>query len=186
MNLYNKIGAGEVGITVGFDPAVRRFETPAPSQTVIMMFHTIETRRKLMDHSKVMPSGCREWQGASDSRGYGNIKSNRTTCRVHRVAYEIFNGVIPKEMVVRHTCDNPRCINYQHLKLGTYADNTADMMSRGRQATGIKNGRSKLTEQQIKEMRKSDDTLYTLAEKYGVDFSAVWQAKKHKTWKHIK
>jgi len=77
---------------------------------------------------------CWEWQGALNNIGYGMIRDTdingmRTT---HRVSYEIANGSIPKDLCVLHKCDNPKCINPDHLFAGTRLQNTADMISKDR------------------------------------------------------
>lgn len=73
---------------------------------------------------------CTEWEGTRDSAGYG---ITRTGGRAHRLAWITANeSEIPIGMVVRHTCDNPPCVNPEHLILGTEADNVRDMIDRGR------------------------------------------------------
>jgi len=73
---------------------------------------------------------CVIWMGARTRWGYGQCG---TACRgVHRRSFELFNGPIPPGMFVLHRCDNPPCINPEHLFLGTYADNTRDMIAKGR------------------------------------------------------
>ena len=89
--------------------------------------------------SKIMENGCIEYIGSRDSRsGYGKVRvgsrtdGTRRTARAHRVAWEIARGPIPEGHVVRHRCDNPPCVNPDHLELGTQADNVQDMVDRGR------------------------------------------------------
>lgn len=83
------------------------------------------------------PGGCIEWQGAKNHNGYGHAwdYSEKKTVRAHRLAWEARYGPIPKGTFVLHTCDNRACINVQHLYLGTAADNTKDMIGRGRQVS---------------------------------------------------
>ena len=76
-------------------------------------------------------SGCWLWL-LSKAFGYGNFKVNGKTKRAHRVAWEEFNGPIPEGMNVCHTCDNPSCVNPEHLFLGTQYDNLQDMKQKGR------------------------------------------------------
>lgn len=75
-----------------------------------------------------LPGGCWEYNGRRDPSGYG-IHAH---IRMHRVSFELHKGPIPDGLLVRHTCDNPPCINPEHLITGTRADNVADMIARGR------------------------------------------------------
>lgn len=76
---------------------------------------------------------CWEWQGGTNNIGYGFIRDGDRMRTAHRVSYEVHNNTkIPKYMCVCHTCDNPLCVNPQHLWLGTRKQNYDDMVSKGR------------------------------------------------------
>jgi len=77
---------------------------------------------------------CWIWKGAMSGNAYGTLKVKGRMLRANRVAYELEHGPIPGGLVVRHTCDNPACVNPSHLILGTPKQNTADMLLRGRNA----------------------------------------------------
>jgi len=98
---------------------------------------------------------CWNWLCGTQSKGYGSVCiGNGTTALAHRVAFEISSGYrIPEGLCVMHKCDNRLCCNPYHLKLGTIADNNRDSIRKGRNARGERNGRSKLTEKQVIEIR---------------------------------
>jgi hypothetical protein len=79
-------------------------------------------------------NGCWQWNGALDRHGYGQFKTESRTSpkRSHRVAWELTHGLIPAGSSVLHDCDNPRCCNPSHLRLGTHEDNMADKRARNR------------------------------------------------------
>lgn len=84
------------------------------------------------------PNGCWEWLGARKPTGYGVFsRTDRSAVRAHRWAYEEFVGPIPAGMSVCHRCDNPPCVNPDHLWLGTQADNVHDMIKKGRGGWGV-------------------------------------------------
>ena len=90
---------------------------------------------------------CINYKGTI-SDGYGVKTINGKKYRVHRLIYELFNNtVIPKDKVIMHKCDNRRCINPEHLELGTLATSCHDRHKKGRDAKGENNGKSILTEQ---------------------------------------
>lgn len=75
---------------------------------------------------------CWEWTAARHPSGYGTFYFNGKWSRAHRTAWELANGPIPEGLLVLHRCDNPPCVNPRHLWLGTDADNTRDMIAKGR------------------------------------------------------
>jgi hypothetical protein len=99
------------------------------------------------------------------------------------------NGEIPEGMVIRHTCDNPGCINIDHLRIGTQADNVRDMYDRGRanHAKGARHGNAVLNEHVVMELRHlaKSISITELARHMGLDRSTVGYAVKGITWKHV-
>lgn len=100
-------------------------------------------------------AGCWESRGARTKDGYGTLASGGgKTMLAHRMSYEAHIGPIPVGEVVRHTCDNPPCINPAHLLTGIQADNVRDAMDRDRVARGENSGMHKLTDAECDEIRR--------------------------------
>lgn len=96
---------------------------------------------------KKTDSGCWLWTAATDDDGYGTFQyagplgdRKREKRRANRVSYELFNGTLAPEDLVRHTCDNTSCVNPAHLVLGTTEQNVADRVARRRSARGDRHG----------------------------------------------
>jgi hypothetical protein len=105
---------------------------------------------------------------------------------MHRFIYQECFGEIPQGMVVRHLCNNPSCINPEHLKIGTHYDNVQDRVRSNRSAIGINNGRSKLKEKDVIEIKSNNKTSLTdLAIIYDVTTKVISNIKNNKNWKHI-
>jgi hypothetical protein len=95
--------------------------------------------QRFLDRVEVMESGCWEWQSSRNENGYGIIQamspgdpSIPLHMRAHRLSYLLHFGPPPDDRLVLHTCDNPPCVNPEHLYLGTAKDNAQDMLKRGR------------------------------------------------------
>lgn len=120
--------------------------------------------------------------------GYLEVRRFGRRAQLHRMIYEFFYGEkLGEDVVIRHTCDNPACINPAHLKPGTHADNVSDRVSRGRSAIGKNNGRAKLTEENVlhivcNELHLSDAEL---SRKYGVTRRVFYDIRRHNTWRHL-
>lgn len=127
----------------------------------------------------ISESNCWEWQKPLSNDGYGQITYRNRATGVHRVAYEAWVGPIPKGMFVCHSCDNRRCLNPEHLWLGSNAENMADMVAKGR---GPKT-RAKLNPEKVAQIRASSETNKALAEYYGVDPSIISRVRSGSRWK---
>lgn len=121
--------------------------------------------------------GCWPYTGPRTEGGYGITSlGSSTSTSAHRRAWLETFGPIPVGMVIRHDCDNPPCCNPSHLRIGTHADNIADKVARNRQAKGERNGRARLTIEQVREIRRRGDAgenPTTLAQEFGVSRRAI-------------
>jgi hypothetical protein len=114
-------------------------------------------------------------------------KRSGPTIKAHRVSL-MLAGVDIGDLLIRHSCDNPPCVNPAHLSVGTHADNAADMVSRERQARGSRSGTSKLTEDQVREVRRravAGELHRVIAADYGVGRSLITRIAKGEGWAHV-
>lgn len=109
---------------------------------------------RFWSHVEKTPDGCWTWLGARCG-DYGRVNINRKSLAAHRVAWIITNGPIPIELIVRHKCDNGSCVRPDHLELGTYKENSRDMVLRGRTngPKGERAGNHKLKRNQVSEIK---------------------------------
>jgi len=129
------------------------------------------------------PNGdCLEWSKSVDSYGYGHTWVYGTLVLCHRLALQL-EGIDTTDKVVLHSCDNPKCCNPAHLRLGTLAENMIDMTEKRRHP------KPKLADSdviQIRNMIFSGIKLTRIAEQYNVSVGAISLIKSNKTWSHIK
>lgn len=134
-------------------------------------------------------TGCWDWHGSKNKKGYGHMGrpgSNRLI-KAHRASYLIHNGYLPDDEFVCHRCDNPSCVNPNHLFLGSHKENMKDMTDKGRQAKGENCRTSKLTSGDVVSIRKeaASKTQAQLARDYGVSPGYVWGLLNNLYWKHV-
>jgi hypothetical protein len=147
--------------------------------------------------AKVDKSGeCWEWTAGLNKDGYGLFRLNGKTVSSHRYSYILHHPLTidlweHREICVCHKCDNPKCVNPEHLFLGSMLDNSKDMLSKGRgnQPKGEKNHGAILTETQVREIRtryaNGGIWQYKLAEEYGICKMSIARIIRRETWKHI-
>lgn len=147
----------------------------------------------LVSNSIVNERGCWEWLGRVNEHGYG------TCCRklngqklwlIHRWSWAIRNGKIPDEMSVLHRCDNPACVNPDHLWIGTMQDNTLDMVMKGRanRSHGEKHFRHKVTESNVTEIRRLSGigiSRRKIASIFGITHANVKNIVLRRTWRSV-
>lgn len=140
----------------------------------------------------VSANDCIEWLGARNRNGYGvhpNSKSGGTRL-AHRIAWEKVHGPILNGLHCLHKCDNPPCINVEHLFLGTPADNSADKIKKGRLRYGLpahKNrgenqGSSKLKVSEVLEIREATGKYREIAKRFGIVYQTVFDIKHKRRW----
>jgi hypothetical protein len=128
---------------------------------------------------------CWIWIGSCTSRGYGQICINGKMFSAHRVSWMVHFGKIPDGLHVLHHCDNKKCVNPDHLFLGTNDDNIRDKINKGRQSRGTKVGNSKLNDKQVKEIRnliKEGHEQREIASLYGVSQATINYIHVGKLW----
>ena len=146
------------------------------------------TEFKFWKYTKKGP-GCWLWTGTPSSRyallsTYDPKTLRKSTVHASRVAWELLRGPIRKGLCVLHKCDNPRCVNPKHLFLGTNADNTRDMLRKGRAYGGERHHTSKLTNRQVARailLYQEGWTLTRVAKKYGVTTQCIYNYVNGKT-----
>ena len=129
--------------------------------------------------------GCWFWMAGLNRTGYGQFAAAGKNIRAHRYSYEFHKGLIPKDMLVMHSCDQRNCVNPDHLALGTDADNVHDAMQKNRHQKGESNGKCKLKESQVLEILSGDEPTDFFVEKFNISKEQVCKIRAGKQWKHL-
>ncbi|RPI85131.1 MAG: hypothetical protein EHM34_00045 [Nitrosopumilales archaeon] len=149
-----------------------------------------DMKNKLLSRIDIKDNGCWEWKGAKHRQGYGNIGYKRKVCLAHRISWKLFRGDLRDDILVLHKCDNPPCINPDHLFLGSDRDNVLDSISKGRfyRAKGKDHYFSRFSNEQIKEIRKLSESGITydkIAKLFDSHKATICHIVKRKSWKHL-
>ena len=149
------------------------------------------------NNKNYIKNNCWQWMGERNDRGYGVIGNGtrkQGISKAHRVAYELFYFTkLEKDNCICHICDNPACVNPQHLFIGTQADNIADMIAKGRNILppirrGKQSNFAKLNDKKIRQIRnlaKDGFSSRKLARKFTVSKTTILQIVKRKSWRHV-
>ena len=150
--------------------------------------------RRLANGLRIADSGCWEWQRAKNNSGYGTLTVAGRTRYAHRLAFELGVGPIPDGQDVMHRCDNPACINPEHLATGTRADNMRDCSQKGRakipspRMVGETNGSAKLTSADVRAIRNrvaSGHTQALVAAAFGISQTQVSNIVRGRAWPEV-
>ncbi|MDX1532835.1 MAG: HNH endonuclease signature motif containing protein [Nitrosopumilaceae archaeon] len=149
--------------------------------------------KRIRKHIRTKDS-CWIWIGAKDKNGYGLMPSGLKgdqfpERRVHRIIWHLFNSPIEKGKVVCHKCDNPSCVNPEHLFIGLPKDNTEDMLKKGRGIKGETSPSSKFKEKDIKEMRKKFNQgvrPLNIMKEFNISRQHLHSIVTFKSWQHVK
>ena len=130
---------------------------------------------------------CILWWGNIHHTGYGTVSYLNRSQLAHRVIYDLWYRDLSPGMDVLHSCDRPACVNPFHLRQGTAADNMQEAVAKGRLARlrGELSGRARLTESDVREIRKSTLSTSVLAKAYGVNTGTMSCVRNRRTWEHV-
>lgn len=144
---------------------------------------------RFLTHVEVIPNGCWLWTANVNHRGYGLFRNDdQRQVPAHQWSYDHFIGD-RTEHQVRHTCDNPPCVNPGHLLQGTHQQNMQDKVDRGRQyrPVGVTHHLTHLDEDDVRHIRSAPSIVSgkMLAELHGVSPAAISEIRNRNTWKHV-
>jgi len=147
--------------------------------------NTPDKIKGIVNSIKENENGCKEWPFTINHKGYGKTTYENKTCETHRLTYRLFFGEIDEGLQVRHMCHNKKCVNPEHLKLGTPWDNSQDTVKIKGHSRGENHFHSKLNWEKVRHIRKFESNISSkiLAEKYGLDRSSILAMLRNKTWK---
>lgn len=137
-------------------------------------------------------TGCWEWTATKDPDGYGtiairpNCRTKWSTARALRVSYRIFNGDIPEGLIITHTCNNPSCVNPEHLILGTHKTNYQDALAAGKISCGSRHYKARIDEQTALYIKTSPLRNCELMRELGLPKHIISYIKRGICWKHVK
>ena len=131
--------------------------------------------------------GCWNWTGSKNPKGYGRVRHKGQMWNAHRLAWILSGKGDIGKFHVLHRCDNRACVNPEHLELGTIAENSRQMVERGRSVQGVRQVCAKLDDDKVRTIRRmaATTTRTALADRFGVTHSIVSEIISGKRWKHV-
>lgn len=145
---------------------------------------------QILSYTITTESGCMEWQRARSRFGYGMVWHRGKAISANRLALIFTIGEPETKSVAMHLCDNPPCINPDHLRWGTHSENSKDMVAKGRQVLNGKSGtehhNAKLNLDAVAFIRKAYGADYSqkyLAKLFGVGETTIGNVLKNRIWK---
>lgn len=131
-------------------------------------------------------SGCWIWTKAVDRDGYGRIWYEGETQPAHRISFLNYKGPLGNYQVL-HKCDNPSCVNPDHLFLGTNQDNMIDKKNKGRcnPPIGVRSGTAKLTDDVVRSIRAAEGKYKELSKIFGISPAQICRIKSGTRWSHV-
>lgn len=163
----------------------QKFLTESPSHREILF-------QRISAKIAKSPAGCWEWTGTKNRCGYGMVwlSVGLRNEGAHRAMYVLVFGELPEGLIVMHKCDNPACVNPDHLKAGTNAENAKDAAIKGRtfRSIGSKSGKAKLTEGlalQAMRLVAAGSAFKEVAARFGVSHFCLRRVKDGSRWPHL-
>jgi hypothetical protein len=138
----------------------------------------------------ILSTKCWLWMGYRDANGYGTFRGYRSkkTYKAHRFSYLIHKSEISSGFAICHKCDNPSCVNPDHLFMGTHIENIADRDNKKRQCLGERNRHAKLKTIQVLEIRSRPyyrGIGKDLSIEFGVKLPTIYKIRNGDLWKHL-
>lgn len=189
----------ELGIPRWMPPPVKitttgRDRTNLKTEATFIPFNSLDMsaiERFWASTHKAGPDECWPWKGGK-SKGYGRITlhtpSGKAQFQAHRVSYLLHNRELPTNLLVMHSCDNPQCVNPNHLTLGTDLENTLDASKKLRMHPGERTFGAVLTEELIKHIRfchSRGEQINSIARRIAHHRRTVADVVNNKTWRHV-
>lgn len=139
--------------------------------------------------SKHRNNGCIEWQDSVARAGYAQVRRGKKCLTVSRVVMNLTQGFdLSSKLCILHRCDNPLCVNSEHLFAGTHGDNVRDKIRKKRHNFGQRVWKARLTENDVRKifsLYKSGVGKSEIARRFSIAYSSIWRILNQQAWKHV-